>query len=380
MNIMTATPTSSDVKQVQVELGARSYPIFIGEKLLGQAGSYIRAITACRAAIIITDEHVAQFYLHRLTGALASAEIKAASVIVPAGEGTKNMQQLSELLEKILGQSPDRHTAIIALGGGVIGDLAGVAASLALRGLPFIQIPTTLLAQVDSSVGGKTGVNTSYGKNTLGSFYQPKLVLIDTTTLQSLPKRELLAGYAEIIKYGLIYDADFFNWLLDNGEAVIQQQGDALRHAISVSCNTKAAIVAEDELEQTGRRAWLNFGHTYAHAFERELGYTDELLHGEAVAIGMVMALKLSAKLGHVDTSLAAETAQHLTSIGLRTSPKQVRSMWNVDALMQHMRHDKKAQDGKLAFVLNRGIGDVFIDNNIPQSAVYDILTEELRS
>lgn len=374
---MTSVKQQEQLQTLLVELGSRSYSIHIGEKLLGEAGGWLKQIGTNHRAIIVTDENVGQFYLHRLTGALATAGINSASIVLPAGEQAKCWTQLDALIGKIMEQSPDRATMVIALGGGVIGDLAGVAASLVLRGLPFIQMPTTLLAQVDSSVGGKTGINTVYGKNTLGAFYQPKMVLIDTSTLKTLPKRQLLAGYAEVIKYGLIYDAEFFDWLLANGSAVVAGDEDALRHAIAVSCQTKAVIVAEDETEQ-GKRAWLNFGHTYAHAFERELDYSDDLLHGEAVAIGMVMALKLSAKLGHTDATAAEQLEDHLTTIGLRTSPKQVREMWNVDALMQHMTRDKKAQAGKLTFVLAKAISEVFIAKDVDASIVRNVIAEEL--
>lgn len=379
MDVATMTQETEANLSIDVSLGERSYPIHIGEKLLGDAGQWLRDAIPGDAAIIITDEHVARHYLHRLTGALGVVDIKCLSFIMSAGEGLKSWENLGDLIDKILTQSPDRNTAIIALGGGVIGDLAGVAASLVLRGLPFIQIPTTLLAQVDSSVGGKTGVNSSYGKNTIGSFYQPKAVLIDTTTLQTLPKRQVLAGYAEIIKYGIISDAEFFTWLLKHGEQVVAGDVELLNHAVATSCRIKAKIVAADETERTGMRAWLNFGHTYAHAFEAELGYGDKLLHGEAVAIGMVMALKLSAKLGHIDASIAQTLNNHLLGIGLRTSPKQVRDMWNVDSLMAHMMHDKKAENGKLAFVLAQSVGRVFTDKQVPEDAVRAVLAEELR-
>ena len=370
-------PSTAEPQQIRVELGARSYDIHIGEKLLGEAGQWLAEMIPSKRAVIVTDENVAQFFLHRVTGALSVAGVNHASIVLPAGEQIKSWDQLGGLIDGIMEQAPDRNTAIIALGGGVIGDLTGAAASLVLRGVPFIQIPTTLLAQVDSSVGGKTGINTTYGKNTVGAFYQPKMVLIDTTTLESLPKRELLAGYAEVVKYGMIRDAEFFAWLLTNGQQIIAGDAAALSHAIAISCQTKAAIVAEDETEQ-GKRAWLNFGHTYAHALELETGYSDELLHGEAVAIGMVMALKLSAKLGHVDATIATQLASHLADMGLKTSPKQLRDTWDIDALMAHMSHDKKAENGKLTFVLAKAIGEVFVAKDVDVSMVRDVLLEEL--
>lgn len=363
----------------KVELGSRSYDIHIGDRLLPKAGELINKHLNISQAIILSDEHVAKYYLHRLTGSLATAEIRSAPIILPPGEKLKSWQQLEKVIDDMLEQSPDRRTAVIALGGGVIGDLAGLAASLVLRGLPLIQMPTSLLAQVDSSVGGKTGINTHYGKNTVGTFYQPSMVMIDTSTLQTLAKRELLAGYAEILKYGLIYDAEFYAWLMQNGADVVVQKTDALNHAISTSCRIKAEVVAQDETEQNGMRAWLNFGHTYGHALELDMGYSDELLHGEAVAIGMVLALKLSAKLSHAPANLADEVAAHLKQMGMRVSPMEIKRSWNMDALMNYMSHDKKAISGELAFVLLDKIGHVWLDKEVPEEAVREVLQEELR-
>lgn len=364
---------------VHVPLEASGYDIVIGERVISEAGSLLKGIIKSNRAIIVTDDNVASRYLHRLTGALASAEIRTTSFILPAGEATKSVDQLLQLISNILSQEPDRGTAIIALGGGVIGDIAGCAASLVLRGLPFIQIPTTLLAQVDSSVGGKTGVNTAYGKNTFGSFYQPKIVLIDITTLESLPKRELLAGYAEVMKYGAIGDAMFFEWLECNAGAILAGDLELLTRAIATSCKAKADIVAEDEKEISGKRALLNFGHTFAHALEAETGFGDTLLHGEAVAIGMILAAALSEKLKLCGNRTTGRFKDHLAAVGLRTDLKDVKDMWNVQQLLSHMAHDKKAEDGSLNFVLTRGIGSAEIVKKVPRTVVQEVIAEALQ-
>ncbi len=364
---------------VHVPLGAASYDVVIGERVISEAGAYLSAVVKCKRAIIVTDDNVASRYLHRLTGSLSSADIRCTSFILPSGEATKSTDQLLKLVHNILSQEPDRHTAVIALGGGVIGDIAGCAASLVLRGLPFVQIPTTLLAQVDSSVGGKTGVNTAYGKNTLGSFYQPKIVLVDISALETLPKRELLAGYAEIVKYGLINDAMFFEWLEVNANSLLGGKVDVLTRAIATSCKAKADIVAEDEREISGKRALLNFGHTFAHALEAETGYGPDLLHGEAVAIGMLMAAMLSEKLKLCGQRTSSRIREHLSSVGLRTNLKDVREMWNVNQLIAHMAHDKKAEHGALNFVLTRGIGSAEVVKGVDKELVRTVITEALQ-
>lgn len=364
---------------VHVPVGTAGYDIIIGERVISEAGMLLKDIIPGKRAMIVTDDHVASRYLHRLTGALASAEIRNTTFILPAGESTKSVDQLLQLIGNILSQEPDRQTAIIALGGGVIGDIAGCAASLVLRGLPFIQIPTTLLAQVDSSVGGKTGVNTNYGKNTLGSFYQPKTVLIDLSTLETLPKRELLAGYAEIVKYGVIGDAMFFEWLECNAAPMLEGNIKLLTHAIATSCQAKSAIVAEDEKEVTGKRALLNFGHTFAHALEAETGFSNTLLHGEAVAIGMILAAALSEKLKLCGSRTMGRIKEHLASVGMRTGLREVQEMWNLQQLLEHMSHDKKAEAGQLNFVLTRGIGSAEIVKGVDRNAVHAVLTEALQ-
>jgi len=358
---------------LRVDLGDRSYDIIIGERLLAQAGDYIAPLLKNKNVIIISDETVAKFYLHRLTHAFEEKNIRARCAIVKPGEGAKSVAAFSELIENLIEQKPDRSTTLIALGGGVIGDITGFAASILLRGIDFIQIPTTLLAQVDSSVGGKTGINSRFGKNLIGSFHQPKLVLADVSTLTTLPKRELLAGYAEMVKYGLINDAKFFEWLEKNGTALLAGNTELMTHAIAKSCAAKAAIVAADEREG-GVRALLNFGHTFAHALEAETGYGDKLLHGEAVAIGMMLAFKLSVAMGVCKEADLKRVQAHYEAVGLPTSPRKIQPKWNLGALMEHFTRDKKAKDGKMTFVLTRGIGKAFINDDIEKKALEHVL------
>jgi 3-dehydroquinate synthase len=273
-------------------------------------------------------------------------------------------------MNRILDAGIERRTALVALGGGVIGDITGFAAAIALRGIDFIQIPTTLLAQVDSSVGGKTGINTQHGKNLIGAFHQPRLVIADTGILDTLPERELLAGYAEVVKYGLLGDADFFRWLEGHGPAVIDGDPDARRHAVVHSCRMKADIVAADERE-TGKRALLNLGHTFGHALEAETGMGDALLHGEGVAIGMVLAFDLSVQLGHCDAVDADLARRHIAAVGLPTTPAHaLGNIWSGEALIGHMGKDKKVADGKITFILARGIGDSFISQEVSRDAL----------
>jgi 3-dehydroquinate synthase len=281
--------------------------------------------------------------------------------VIPSGEETKNFHHFEQLLDAILSLKPDRYTTLIALGGGVVGDITGFAASVVLRGIPFIQVPTTLLAMVDSSVGGKTGINTNFGKNMIGSFYQPLAVIADTTTLKTLPEREIQAGFAEIIKYGLIDDAAFFTQLEEEKISVTQ--------AISASCLAKARIVAQDERE-SGKRALLNLGHTFGHALETEMGYDGTLLHGEAVAIGMTLAFEFSAEQAICSRADAARVKACIASYGLPTSPLDIASHWNVKALMRHMAADKKAKDDALTLILAKAIGQSFIAEKVDAAAI----------
>ncbi len=362
-------------EKLHVNLDERGYDIIVGERLLANSGAYIYPLLKNKNVIIVSDSNVARLYLHRLSNSLEEAKIRFRCIIVPAGEATKSLSSFSGLMENLLEQKPDRSTVLIALGGGVIGDLTGFAASALLRGVNFIQIPTTLLSQVDSSVGGKTGINSSFGKNLIGSFHQPILVLSDVATLSTLPKRELLSGYSEVVKYGFISDPDFFNWLEQNVAALLSGNTDIQTKAIIKSCAAKASIVAADEKEQN-IRALLNFGHTFAHAFEAETGYSETLLHGEAVAIGMVLAFATSVKLGICPEQDFKRAKYHLQNAGLPVSPLSIRKDWDINALMSHFSRDKKAVSGKLTFVLSHGIGKAFIQNNVDEDTIRQILVE----
>ena len=364
---------------LRVALGERSYDILVGQHVLGNgAGDAIARVIKSKSVIIVSDEHVARFYLHRLSNALEEQQIRSRSIIVKAGEASKSYSAFADLMENILEQKPDRNTTLIALGGGVVGDLTGFAASVCLRGLDFIQIPTSLLAQVDSSVGGKTGINSKFGKNLIGSFHQPILVIADVETLATLPARELMSGYAEIVKYGLINDPPLFTWLEKNAVEMLSGKRELVTEAVVASCNAKAAIVAADEKEQ-GQRALLNFGHTFAHAFEAETGFSQSLLHGEAVAIGMILAFQASVKMGLCDKVDYARVKAHYEATGLPLSPQYVQKEWNIDALMEHFTRDKKAKDGALTFVLTHGIGKAFVANNVDNSVIRETLVEACR-
>ena len=355
----------NDPSRVSVALGERSYDILVGAGLLADAARHLAPLIARPPVVVVTDRKVAGLHLDALTGALDRAAIGHREIVLDAGEQTKDFATLELLIEGILDTRPERGSAVIALGGGVIGDIAGVAASLVLRGIDFIQIPTTLLAQVDSSVGGKTAINTRHGKNLVGSFYQPRLVLADTGVLDTLPRRELKAGYAEMVKYGLIGDAAFFDWLDDNGRAVLDGGTEARRHAVVTCCAAKAAIVAGDERE-TGRRALLNLGHTFGHALEAECGYGGDLLHGEAVAIGIVLAFDLSAALGLCPDADASRVRRHFAELGLPTGLDALgKRRWDAATLVDHMRHDKKVRGGAINFVLVRGIGQAFLADDV---------------
>ncbi|WP_138378745.1 3-dehydroquinate synthase [Luteithermobacter gelatinilyticus] len=368
--------------QVHVDLKDRSYDIFVGENLLDNAGQYVQPLLRRPRTVIVTDETVARHHLPRLQAALKAADIDCDSIVLPPGESSKSFAGLENLLDQLLARRLERQDMIVALGGGVIGDLAGFAASIYQRGIDFIQMPTTLLSQVDSSVGGKTGINTARGKNLVGSFHQPRLVLADVTTLDTLTPRHRLAGYAEVVKYGLLGDADFFGWLEQNGTALLAGNRQKQIYAIKTSCLAKAAIVAEDEKE-SGRRALLNLGHTFAHALEAESGFGETLYHGEAVAIGMVMAFDLSVKLGLCPGTDAERVRQHLTAVGLPTRLRgdnhpvaQIRM--TVDSLMHHMAQDKKIADGRMTYVLTSGIGAAFLTQDVDPEQVKTILAESL--
>jgi 3-dehydroquinate synthase len=363
---------------VPVELGERAYEIQIGAGLLEFAGSDIAEHLPREKTLIITDENVAGLHLPVLEDSLRDAGIAFESVILPPGEATKCFARLEAVVERILEAGLERNDAVIAFGGGVIGDLAGFAAAIARRGMNFIQIPTTLLAQVDSSVGGKTGINSRLGKNLIGAFHQPRLVLADTAVLDTLPRRELLAGYAEVVKYGLLGDAAFFAWLEEHGQALLDGDMAARQKAIARSCEMKAEIVAADERE-AGRRALLNLGHTFGHALEAALGYDGTLLHGEAVAIGMAQAFRFSERLGLCERGLAERVAAHLASVGLPVDLSGLRGrLPDAAGLLSYMRQDKKARQGRLVFILVRGIGEAFISADVSEKELLAFLEEEL--
>ena len=367
----------SAVDTVEVALADRSYTIRVGAGLIDRAGEELADLLSGRKAVVVADETVAALHLPALTRSLTGVARSVDALTVPAGESAKSMDGLADLLDRILALGIDRRTIVIALGGGVTGDLAGFAAAVALRGLDFVQIPTTLLAQVDSSVGGKTGVNTRHGKNLVGAFHQPRRVLIDTAVLDTLPRRELLAGYAEVVKYGAIADLDFFQWLEANGGRLLDGDADARRHAIVMSCRAKAAVVAADERETAGgQRALLNFGHTFGHALEAMAGYDGSLLHGEGVAAGMVLAARLSARLGPCSGQDAERLAAHLSAVGLPTELDQVDAArhWTADQLIGHMTKDKKALDGRIVFVLLDRLGQAVVRGDVDRTAVRGLL------
>jgi 3-dehydroquinate synthase len=374
-----AADASATVDSLQVDLGERSYPILIGSGLIAEAGVRFRPLLPQPRVVIISDTTVAGLYLQPLTASLEAAGIATAPVIVPPGEASKSFAELERLCDRLLSLRIERKTMLVALGGGVIGDLTGFAAGILLRGLDFIQVPTTLLAQVDSAVGGKTGINTAAGKNLVGLFHQPKLVLADVATLATLDPRERHAGYAEVVKYGLIDDPPFFVWLEQHGGQVLAGDTAAQRHAVMTSCAAKARIVAADERE-AGQRALLNLGHTFGHALEAATGFGPALLHGEAVALGMVLAFDLSVRLGLCPAGDALRVRQHFASLGFTTGMRWLSFIHDAtpDSLIEHMRGDKKVRDGRLTFVLARGIGQAFLTNEVPVSAVRDLLAAAL--
>jgi 3-dehydroquinate synthase len=363
---------------LKVDLKDRSYPIYIGHGVIKNAGSLLSGIIGHSSSFIVTDENVAPLYLSELQNSLKESGIQSVSAILPAGEKTKSFEQLTNLTEQMLASGVNRHSTIIALGGGVIGDITGFASAVTMRGINFVQVPTTLLAQVDSAVGGKTGINTTSGKNLVGSFHQPKAVISDTSALNTLPKREVLAGYAEICKYGLINAPSFWEWLENNGTTVIAGGSKHVINAVKTSCESKAHIVAKDELEK-GVRGLLNLGHTFGHAFEAEFQYSNELLHGEAVSIGITLAFEISEELGLCPTEDKDRVLKHFRSVGLPTTlPKSTRVIKCSD-IISHMQKDKKAYKNKITFVLTRGIGKSFLTQDVPLEALEKTLNKFLQ-
>jgi 3-dehydroquinate synthase len=378
---MTA-PLRADPATVKVALGARSYDIVIGRGLIASLGARVAALRPRAKAAIVTDENVARHHLAGLEAALAGAGVATSRVIIPPGEGSKSYRIFEQICEAIIAARIERGDLVIALGGGVIGDLAGFAASAVRRGLDYVQVPTTLLAQVDSSVGGKTAINSTHGKNLIGAFHQPILVVADTAVLDTLPAREFRAGYAEVAKYALLGDAAFFSWLEANWRDVFaggNSSGSFAReHAIAVSCRGKAAIVARDERE-TGERALLNLGHTFGHALEAACGFSDRLLHGEAVAAGIALAFAFSARQRLIAAADAERAIRHLAAVGLPTAPKDIPgTLPGVDRLMDLIAQDKKVKHGMTTFILVRGIGAAFVENGVDQNEVRAFLSEKL--
>jgi 3-dehydroquinate synthase len=371
---------ASELHNVPVNLAERSYNIAIGQNLIEAAGKLIAPFLKRSFAVIVTDENVAKFHLTDLEKSLAVNGIETKTIILPAGETTKSYKYLAELCDGLLAAGVERRDIVIALGGGVIGDLTGFAASILRRGVNFIQIPTSLLAQVDSSVGGKTGINSPLGKNLIGAFHQPIAVLADLDVLNTLPKRQRAAGYAEVAKYGLLGDAKFFEWLEENVDAIINGGNDvsAMSHAVQTCCAMKARIVAEDETE-TGVRALLNLGHTFGHALEAATGYSDRLLHGEAVAIGMIQAFKFSEQLGHCTKGTHERVVKHLKRAGLPTHASEIPGQLPpIEKLVELMRQDKKAVGGQLTFILAKSIGETFIAKGVDEFDVLSFLERDL--
>lgn len=367
------------METVRVELGERAYDIVVGAGRMARLGEAILQRFGKRRAFVVTDEHVAPHWLAEACGALDAAGVENKHYILPTGESTKSFEQLERLVGWLLGERVGRDGIVVALGGGVVGDLAGFAAAITLRGLDFVQVPTTLLAQVDSSVGGKTAINTAHGKNLVGSFHQPGLVVIDTAVLNTLSEREVLAGYAEVVKYGLIRDSGFFEWLEANGARLLAGDPEARRVAVVESCKAKARIVAADERE-TGDRALLNFGHTFGHALEAEAGYDGGVLHGEAVSIGMILALDLSHRIGLCSGQEVDRARRHFAAMGL---PMDIASIagardWDAGKLVDHMRHDKKVLAGRMRFILARGIGDAFVTADVDEKDVVQVLERSI--
>ena len=355
--------------------GFAAYEVVVGRGLLKQAGARVAALKPTRA-FIVSDETVAAIHGETVRVALEGAGLTTGIVTVPAGEASKSFEQLEAVLDRLLAEGLDRKSLIVALGGGVVGDLAGLAAALFMRGVDFVQAPTTLLAQVDSSVGGKTAIDTPRGKNLIGAFHQPRLVLADIEALATLPLRQVRSGWAEVLKHGLICDAPFFDWLGGEGAAGAEGNPDALERAVIRSVEIKAQIVGEDEKE-AGRRALLNLGHTFGHALEAELGFGDALTHGEAVALGCAMAFRFSARQGLCSAADAVKAEAGIKAAGLPTRLADVDQVFGVEALIGRMAGDKKAEGGRLTLILARAIGDAFTDKDVDADAVRAFLIEE---
>ncbi len=365
------------LNRIPVNLGSRSYEVRIGTGLIACAGEEIAPLLRRPKVAVITDETVAARHLEALRGALAARGITMSALALPSGEGTKGWPGFTRAVEWLLEEKVERRDIVIAFGGGVIGDLAGFAAAVLRRGVRFVQIPTTLLAQVDSSVGGKTGINTAQGKNLVGAFHQPALVLADIGVLESLPSRDFLAGYGEVVKYGLLGDPLFFDWLEIEGPNLARDPAARLK-AVTRSVEMKAGIVERDETEE-GERALLNLGHTFCHALEKATGYSDRLLHGEGVAIGCALAFELSQRLGLCSQEAPSRVRAHLKAMGAKVDLADIPGdLPDAAGLLHLMGQDKKVVDGKLRFILARGIGEAFVAGDVPQEAVLAVLNDAL--
>ena len=380
-SVKTSKPATSEPVNVGVALGDRAYDIVIGRDVLPSLGQRIAKLRPGARVAIVTDKTVAKHWLAQTEAALADAGIASSRIVVGEGEASKSYGVLQDVSEGLIAAKIERNDLVIALGGGVIGDLAGFAASIVRRGVDFVQVPTSLLAQVDSSVGGKTGINSPHGKNLVGAFHQPVLVIADTSVLDTLSPRQFRAGYAEVAKYGVLGDLDFFKWL-DANHAEIFAGGAAREQAIAMSCRAKAAIVARDERE-TGDRALLNLGHTFGHALEAATGFSDRLFHGEGVAVGMVLAAEFSARLNMISEAEAARVPRHLASVGLPTRLQDIagfqqEGLGDADTLLALMGQDKKVKRGKLTFILLEEIGKAVIVNDVDPAKVRDFLQEKL--
>jgi 3-dehydroquinate synthase len=374
---MTSPHPAGEPVTVNVPLGERAYDIVIGRGVLASLGKRLAALRPKVRAAIVTDSSVAQLYLDMAEAVLSEAGVACVRIIVPEGEKSKSFRVFERVCETMIAERIERGDVVVALGGGVVGDLAGFATAVVRRGLEVVQVPTTLLAQVDSSVGGKTGINSQHGKNLIGAFQQPILVVADTALLDSLPAREFRSGYAEIAKYGLIGDAAFFTWLEANWRDVFAG-GPAREHAIAVSCRAKAGVVTRDERE-SGERALLNLGHTFGHALEAATGFSDRLLHGESVAVGMALAFAFSARRGLLPKAEAERVARHLSDVGLPTRLADIAGdLPGPDGLLDLMAQDKKVKRGKLTLILARGIGAAFIEPDVDQAEIKVFLQQQL--
>lgn len=365
------------MKKLAVTLSNHVYDIHVGSGILEEAGTLIKPFLKRNICPVVTDENVYNLYGKKLVDIFSKSSLEARMIVLPVGETTKNFSNLQKILDALFEMGIERSDSVIAFGGGVVGDITGFAASIFRRGISFIQIPTTLLAQVDSAVGGKTGINVSHGKNLVGTFHQPDFVLSDVDVLRTLPPREFLAGYAEVVKYGLLENSDFFNWLDNNLTSILSGDQNLHTQAVLACCADKAAIVEQDTFE-AGKRALLNLGHTFGHALEAATGYSSKLLHGEGVSIGIVLAFKLSQKLGFCSQKDVNTVIRHFQQSGMKTFLSEIEShLPDTKILVDLMYQDKKVSDGKIKFILTKGIGQAFSCNTVDMQIVFDLLQEE---